>query len=218
MNKKSLVVSLMALAAFCPLYSQADKKEGIALKSAVRADKKIQTMIGGFKTLDFDGRSEYREYLLQKENLDFSFYLLKVYMPDLTIEDEIKYNTIMSLGRTLPEIKGKDIGAVAKECGFHRVRDFYEFKKNPQNKGKFFLDDKKPLYASGLMAEMREFVEVSNLFNLKDWLSLRYNIMQENWRYSEKHPKFLRLYNEHLQQKVNIRIQNEKKNLQVKSR
>ena len=27
-------------------------------------------------------------------------------MPDLTIEDEIKYNTIMSLGRTLPEIKG----------------------------------------------------------------------------------------------------------------
>lgn len=217
MNKKALLVSLLAASVVSPLFVQAEEGEVLFPKKIMQKDKKIPTVIEGFKGLDFDARREQKEYLLQKKNKNV-LDLLDIYAPDLDIGEKIDYGFFIAFGRPQSEIKGKNIEQVAKECGFGRIKNLYDFKKNPQNNDKFFLDDKKPLEASALMAEMSDFVEASNIFELNDWLFLNHHLMVEEWRYTEKHPNFHRLYNENLRQKVEKRILTEKMAFQSKER
>lgn len=217
MNKKALWISLLAVAVVSPLFVRAEEEEVLFPKKIMQRDKKIPKVIKGFKGLDFDSRSEQKEYLIQKKDKNV-LDLLDIYAPDLDIGEKIDYGFFIAFGRPQSEVKGKNVGQVAKECGFHRIKNFYDFKNNPQNNGKFFLDDKKPLEASALMAEMSDFVEASSIFELNEWLFLKHHLMTEEWRYAEKHPRFQSLYNENLRQKVEKRILTEKMVLQSKER
>jgi hypothetical protein len=221
MKKNRALISFLVLMAILPVQAKnKQENESVSSVNIGHQEEQIPLVIQSFKGLDFDGRSELREYLMQKQNVGLSSELVESLSDNLKFEQKQDCLEIMSLGKTLADISEQNISIVdiAKSCGFLRLAKFWDFKKNPDNKGKFFLDDKKPLEASALMAEMSEFVEVYSLFEARDWSSLRGHLMQENWHYEEKHPRFLRLYNEHLQQKINIRLQNEKKNLQVKNR
>ncbi len=218
MDKKALWISLLAVAAVSPLAMGAEGRDSLIPKKTVQADEKLPKVIAGFKGLDFDARGERRAFLMSKNNAHLPFDLMDIYVDGLDVEQKINYNTIMALGRSLDEIEvqGKNLGQVAEDCGFHRLRDFYEFKK--KNKGKFFLDNKEPLYASSLIAEMVDFEEASAVFPVDDWLFLKRHLIQEGWHYAEKYPNFHRLYNENLHHKVEKRLRMEKEMLQAKTR
>lgn len=220
MDKKALWISLLAVAVVSPLAVWAEKRDSLVPKKTVQADEKLPKVIAEFKGLDFDARGERRAFLMSKNNAHLPFDLMDIYVDGVDVEQKINYNTIMALGRSLDEIEiqEKNLGQVAEDCGFHRLRDFYEFKKKEQNKGKFFLDNKEPLYASSLMAEMSDFEEASAIFPMDDWLFLKRNLMIEDWRYQEKHPDYRKCYREALQTKVERRLRTEKMALHAKTR
>ena len=176
--------------------------------------------ISVFKGLNFDKRSELREYLFHKTKTKLSFELISFYEQNSDIVHKMDDIAIMALGRSLNDIKAQNqsLEDTVKLCGFHRLADFYAFKKDPKNKSKFYLDNKTPFYASALVAEMWDFEEASSLFEIKEWLSLKKDLTDETLRYQEKHPGYYDIYHNHLRWKANQRILSEIINNQTKSR
>ena len=215
MNKKKLLPFLI----FATLFSSEAVSESNKSETSSQNDPQMPSLISRFKGLDFDKRSELKEYIIQKKQLLFFNELIDSHLKNVDSTLQENYRDIVSLGKTLSDldIKTNNVGQVAKLCGFHRLNEFYNFKKNPKNKECFFLDKKEPQYASALSQEMMDFDEISSRLDLWDSLFLKRNLMIENWRYQEKHPNFREIYRKQLSQKIKHKIQNEQKIL-VKNR
>lgn len=205
MKKTKLLISLMTLST---LLSQGAKAE------------KLPESVINFQGLNFDERSELKADLMQRTGFKFPSELMGKVNENESIDFQRKCSDIITFGCSLSSIdtQTNDVGRVAKLCGFHRLAEFYDFKKEKKNKGKFFLDSKDPLYASAITQEMFEFDEASSRLDIWDFLFLKKNLMFEGWRFQKEHPNYHSLYQNHIIQKTKERYLGNKKIRQSKAR
>jgi hypothetical protein len=214
MKKNKLLIPILAVAALFPVQGKsAPEKLDISQITSDHNNNHFPKIVSDFKGLDFDKRLELREYLLQKKGLLYPYELIDPYIKDSNHEFREECLDIIYLGRLLSkeDIDTNNVGQIAKICGFNRLSEFYEFKKNKKNVKKNFLANKDPFYASALSEEMLEFKEISSRLDLWDFLFLDRNLMKENWRYQIKHPGFQKIYKNQLNQKIKTRILMEQK-------
>jgi hypothetical protein len=214
MKKNKLLIPILAVAALFPVQGKsAPEKLDISQITSDHNINHFPKIVSDFKGLDFDKRLELREYLLQKKGLLYPYELIDPYIKDSNHEFREECSDIIYLGRWLSkeDLDTNNVGQIAKICGFNRLSEFYEFKKNKKNVKKNFLENKDPFYASALCEEMLEFKGISSRLDLWDFLFLNRNLMKENWRYQIKHPGFQKIYKNQLNQKIKTRILMEQK-------
>ena len=214
MKKNKLLIPILIVAALFPVQGKSTpEKLDMSQITSHHNNNHFPKIVSDFKGLDFDKRLELREYLLQKKDLLYPHELIDPYIKDSNHEFREECLDIIYLGRLLSkeDLDTNSVGQIAKICGFNRLSEFYEFKKNKKNVKKFFLDNKDPFYASALSEEMLEFKGISSRLDLWDFLFLDRNLMKENWWYQIKHPGFQKIYRNQLNQKIKTRILMEQK-------
>ena len=136
MKKNKLLIPILAVAALFPVQGESGPEK--LDMSQITSDHNINhfpKIVSDFKGLDFDKRLELREYLLQKKALLYPYELIDRYIKDSNHEFREECLDIIYLGRLLSKeyLDTNNVGQIAKICGFNRLSEFYEFKKNKKN-------------------------------------------------------------------------------------